>query len=188
MECTLWFGESMSEILGVNVVRWIEIILAIVLNFMVAYILSSILNSILKKTSFPVETGKRIIRVTKYTIYAVGAILIVVYLAFDVVIGALVGLGFLGLAIGFGLANVISNFAAGITVMISKSIVVGDEVKVAFFEGKITKITITKTVLKTKDGEIVYVPNSFFLSNPVLRKKHLEATDHKHDLEEEGIV
>src|SRR4030067_2899674 len=106
MECTLWFGESMSEILGVNVVRWVEIILAIVLTFMVAYILSSILKAILKKTTFPVETGKRIISITKYAIYAVGAILIVVYLAFDV-IGALVGLGFLGLALGFGFASVL---------------------------------------------------------------------------------
>src|SRR3972149_847094 len=111
MSATLWFGEAISEILGVNVVRWIEIILAIVLTFMVVYILSSILNAILKKTSFPVETGKRIISLTKYAIYAVGAVLIVVYLAFNV-IGALVGLGFLGLAIGFGLASVISTFAA----------------------------------------------------------------------------
>src|SRR4030066_985029 len=113
MTYILWFGEIMSEILGVNVVRWIEIILAIVLTFMVSYILSSILNAILKKTSFPVETGKRIISITKYAVYAVGALLIIVYLAFDG-IGALVGLGFLGLAIGFGLASVISNFAAGV--------------------------------------------------------------------------
>jgi small-conductance mechanosensitive channel len=177
----------MSEILGVDVIRWIEIILAIVLTFMVAYLVSAILKALLKKTSFPVETGKRIASVTKYGIYAVGAILIVAYLAFDI-IGALVGLGFLGLAIGFGLANVISNFAAGITVMLGKSVVVGDEVKVAFFEGKITKITLTKTVLETKDGEIVYVPNSFFLSNPVSRKKHLEPSNHKHDMEGEGVV
>jgi small-conductance mechanosensitive channel len=171
----------MSGILGVDVIRWIEIILAIVLTFMVAYILSAILNAILKKTSFPVATGKRIINITKYATYAVGAILIIIYLAFDI-IGALVGVGFLGLAIGFGLASVISNFAAGIFVMISKSVVVGDDVKVAFFEGRITKMTITKTVLETKEGEIVYVPNSFFLANPVLRKKHLEPTNHKHDV------
>src|SRR3989337_3036382 len=146
MTCKLWFGDAMSEILGVNVARWIEIILAIVLTFMVAYILSSILNAVLKKTSFPVETGKRIISITKYATYVVGAILIIVYLAFDV-IGSLVGLGFLGLAIGFGLASVISNFAAGITVMISKSVVVGDEVKVAFFEGKITKCKVNLLTL-----------------------------------------
>src|SRR4030067_2947223 len=114
MTGTLWFGESMSEILGVNVVRWIEIILAIVLTFMVAYILSSILNAVLKKTSLPVETGKRIISITKYAIYAIAAVLIIVYLAFDI-IGALVGLGFLGLAIGFGFANRINNFATCIT-------------------------------------------------------------------------
>ena len=102
--------------------------------------------------------------------------------------GALVGLGFLGLAIGFGLANVVSNFAAGISVMVNKSVVVGDDVKVGFFEGRIIKITITKTVLEIGDGEIVYVPNSYFLNNPVSHKKHLEPTDHKHDIEQEGIV
>jgi small-conductance mechanosensitive channel len=177
----------MAEILGVDVIRWIEIIAAIVLTFLVAYLVSSIINVFLKKTSFPKETGKRIVSITKYAIYAVGAILIVAYLAFDI-IGALIGLGFLGLAIGFGLANVISNFAAGITVMMGKSILVGDEVKVSFFEGKITKITITKTVLETKDGEIVYVPNSYFLSNPVSRKKHVGPTNHKHDIEQGGVV
>jgi small-conductance mechanosensitive channel len=72
--------------------------------------------------------------------------------------------------------------------MLSKSILVGDDVKVGFFEGTITKITITKTVLETKDGEIVYVPNSYFLSNPVLRKKHTAPTEHKHDIENEGVV
>ena len=171
----------MSEILGVNVVRWVEIILAIVLTFMVAYILSSILKAILKKTSFPVETGQKVARITRYVIYVMGGVLIVAYLAFDV-IGAIIGLGFLGLAIGFGLAGVVNNFAAGVTVMASKSFSVGDEVKVAFFEGTIIKISITKTVLETKDGEIVYVPNSFFLSNPVARKKHVTPTNHKHDI------
>ncbi len=177
----------MSEILGVDVLRWVEIIIAIILTVLIGYVVSGILNTILKKTSFPKETGGQIVRITRYAVYLVGAILIIIFLAFDV-IGALVGLGFLGLAIGFGLANLISNFVAGITVMASRSVVVGDNVKVAFFEGRITKITITKTVLETKDGEIVYVPNSFFLSNPVSRKRHTTPTDHKHDIEQEGIV
>jgi small-conductance mechanosensitive channel len=177
----------MSEALNVGIIRWIEIILAAILTILFGYIASWILSASLKKTSFPIETGKQIARITRYVIYLIGAALIIFFLAFDIV-GALVGLGFLGLAIGFGLANLISNFVAGITVMVGKSVVVGDEVKVAFFEGTITKITITKTVLETKDGEIVYVPNSFFLSNPVSRKKHTAPTDHKHDIEKEGIV
>jgi len=177
----------MADLLGVDVIRWIEIIAAIVVTTLFAYIASWTLQELLKKRSFPEETGKRIVRLTRYGIYAVGTILIIVFLAFDI-IGALVGLGFLGLAIGFGLASIISNFAAGITVMISKSIAVGDHVKVGFFEGTITKITVTKTVIETSEGEIVYVPNSYFLSNPVLRKKHVTPTDHKHDVENEGIV
>ena len=178
----------MADIIGVDVIRWIEIIAAIAITILVAYIASWTLSGLLKKRSFPVDTGKRIVRITKYGIYVIGSVLIIVFLAFDIVVGVLVGLGFLGLAIGFGLANVISNFAAGVSVMISKSVVVGDEVKVGFFEGTITKITITKTVLETSNGEIVYVPNSYFLSNPVSRKKHVSATDHKHDIEKEGIA
>jgi small-conductance mechanosensitive channel len=169
-------------VFGVDITRWIEIILSITLTILIGYVVSGILNSILKKTSFPEQTGKQIARITRYVIYLVGAVLIVIFLAFDIV-GAIVGLGFLGLAIGFGLSSLISNFVAGMTVMLGKSVVVGDDVKVAFFEGVITKITITKTVLETKDGEIVYVPNSFFLSNPVSRKKHTTPTDHKHDVE-----
>jgi len=168
-------------------IRWIEIIAAIASIILIANILSRALSRLLKSRSFPIDTGKRIVRIVKYGTYAIGGTLIVIF-TFDFLVGTLVGLGFLGLAIGFGLANVISNFAAGISVMVNKSVVVGDDVKVGFFEGRIIKITITKTVLETGDGEIVYVPNSYFLNNPVSRKKHLEPTDHKHDIEQEGIV
>jgi small-conductance mechanosensitive channel len=177
----------MELVLGVDILRWIEIILAIAATILIAYIASWLLTLLLRRRSFPAETGKRIVQITRYSIYAIGSILIIVFLAFDV-IGAIIGLGFLGIAIGFGLAGLISNFAAGLTVMISKSIVVGDEVKVGFFEGTITKITITKTVLENANGEIIYVPNSYFLVNPVSRKRHMTPTDHKHDIENEGIV
>jgi small-conductance mechanosensitive channel len=176
-----------EQFLGnVNFVRWIEIIMAIILTFLIGYIASSILNALLKRRTFPADTGKRIVRTTRYAIYAIGTVLIIIFLASDI-ISVLIGLGFLGLAIGFGLANIINNFAAGIMVMIGKTVVVGDEVKVGFFEGTITKMTITRTVLETKDGEIVYVPNSYFLTNPVLRKKHTAPTEHKHDIENEGV-
>jgi small-conductance mechanosensitive channel len=178
----------MVDVLGVDVIRWIEIIAAIVITILVSYVASAILSGILKRRTFPVDTGKRLVRITKYGILAIGGILIIVFLAYDIVVGALVGLGFLGLAIGFGLSSVISNFAAGISLMLSKSVAIGDEVKVGFFEGKITKMTITKTVLETAEGEIVYVPNSYFMSNPISRKKHVAPTDHKHDIENEGVV
>jgi len=176
-----------DSLLGADIIRWVEIIMAIVLTFLVGYIASAIINALLKRRTFPIDTGKRIVRITRYAIYSIGTILIIIFLASDIV-SVLIGLGFLGLAIGFGLASVINNFAAGIMVMIGKTVLVGDEVKVGFFEGTVTKITITKTVIETKDGEIVYVPNSYFQSNPVLRKKHTTATDHKHDIEDEGVV
>lgn len=177
-----------TTLFGIDVTGWLEIITAIAATILISQLASLILANLLKKRSFPVETGKRIVAITKYGILTIGAILIILFLAFQLVVAALVSLSFLGLAIGFGLASVISNFTAGVSVMINKSVVVGDEIKVGFFEGKITKITMTKTVLETNDGEIVYVPNSYFMSNPISRKKHTGPTDHKHDIDEEGVV
>src|SRR3972149_7923984 len=111
----------MADIRGVDIIRWIEIITAIAATILIAYIVSWTLSGLLKKRSFPVDTGKRSVKITRYGICALGSILIIIFLAFDIVVGTLVGLGFLGLAIGFGLAGVISNFAAGISVMLSKS-------------------------------------------------------------------
>ncbi len=121
-------------------------------------------------------------RATRYVIYFVGGILIVSYLAFDI-IGAFISLGVIGLAISFGLGGVISSWLAGITVMIDRTFSVGDEVKVGVFEGTVRKISIRKTILETKDGEVIFVPNSYFLSFPVSRKKHPEGAGivHKHE-------
>src|SRR4030067_816899 len=110
-----------TPILGADILRWIEIVMAIVLTFLVGYIVSAILNALLKRRTFPADTGKQIVRITRYAIYAIGTILIIIFLASDI-IGALIGLGFLGLAIGFGLANRINKFAAWIMVMIGKTV------------------------------------------------------------------
>ena len=114
-----------------STIRWIEIITAIASTILIDNILSRALSRLLKSRSFPIDTGKRIVGIAKYGTCAIGGTLIVIF-TFDFLVGTLVGLGFLGLAIGFGLANVISNIAAGISVMVNKSVVVGDDVKVGF--------------------------------------------------------
>jgi small-conductance mechanosensitive channel len=160
---------SAIQFLGVDVIRWLEFALAITLTMLAAYVVSWVIAKALKWTGTPEVAAKRSARISKYVVYVLGATLIIVYLAFDI-IGALVGLGIFGIAVGIGLGSVLGNILTGVIVLLGKMFKVGDEIKVAFFEGTVVKIGIQRVVLENKDGETVFVPTGFFLSNPVSRK------------------
>jgi small-conductance mechanosensitive channel len=153
----------------VDITLWIELVLAIIATVVLGYLASRAIVHILKVTGTPTEIAKRSGRITKYTLYIIGSILIIVYFAFDV-IGALVGLGVFGVAIGIGLGAVLSNVFSGAFVVLSKMFKVGDEIKVAYFEGKVVKISIQRVMVETKEGETIFIPTGYFLSNPVARK------------------
>jgi small-conductance mechanosensitive channel len=159
----------MSQVLGLDLTRWLELALAIAGTVLAGYVVSWITVKILEKTSSHVETSRKSSKIVKYVIFIMGAVLTIFYFVFDIV-GALVGIGVLGIAIGIGLGTVLGNLVTGIVVLVGRTFSVGDEIKVAFFEGKVVKIGVQRVVLETKDGEIIFVPTAFFLSNPVSRK------------------
>jgi len=68
------------------------------------------------------------------------------------------------------MSTVIQNFVSGVLVQADRAFKVGDEIKVQAFEGKIVKISIRTRVIETKDGDMVFIPNSIFITNPVIRK------------------
>jgi small-conductance mechanosensitive channel len=66
---------------------------------------------------------------------------------------------------------VIQNFVSGVLVQADRAFSIGDEIKVQSFEGTVQKISVRTTVVETKEGDTVFIPNSMFLTNPVIRKK-----------------
>jgi len=69
-------------------------------------------------------------------------------------------LGAAGLAIGLALQGSLSNFAAGVLLIIFRPIRVGDFVETAGTAGTVEEISIFTTQLKTPDNKTVIVPNS----------------------------
>jgi len=83
----------------------------------------------------------------------------------------IVGLGAFSIAISFAMSTVIQNFVSGILVQADKAFSIGDEIKVQNFEGTVQKISVRTTVIETKEGDTVFIPNSMFITNPIIRKK-----------------
>ena len=78
--------------------------------------------------------------------------------------GLLVAGGVVGVAVGFASQNTLSNFIAGILLMIERPIGIGDEINIAGFEGYVETISLLSTKIKTYDGDILRIPNSTVFS------------------------
>ena len=75
-----------------------------------------------------------------------------------------VGIGALGVGIGFGLQNIINNFVSGIILALERPIKIGDIVKIDDIEGEVKDIGLRASQIRTWDGSDVLVPNGSLLS------------------------
>jgi small conductance mechanosensitive channel len=69
-------------------------------------------------------------------------------------------LGAAGLAVGLALQGSLSNFAAGVLIVLFRPYKVGDWVEAAGISGGVERVEILTTILKTGDNKRVIVPNS----------------------------
>jgi len=68
--------------------------------------------------------------------------------------------GAAGLAIGFALQGSLSNFAAGVLLIVFRPIRAGDFVEVAGEAGVVEEVGIFATLMKTGDNKVITIPNS----------------------------
>jgi len=76
--------------------------------------------------------------------------------------------GFVGIVIGFGLKDVLSNFVSGIIIALDRPFRIGDEIEVKEFGGVVEDVNIRMTTIRVWDGRLVYMPNSMMLNTPVI--------------------
>jgi len=71
----------------------------------------------------------------------------------------LAGAGILGLAVGFGAQTLVKDLIAGVFIILENQFNVGDKVKIGNFEGEVVKLSPRFTILKDKEGNLIYLPN-----------------------------
>ena len=75
--------------------------------------------------------------------------------------------GALGIGLGFGLQNVVSNFVSGLIILAERPIGIGHRIEVSGVAGQVTRINWRSTTVVTNDNITIIVPNSDFISHAV---------------------
>lgn len=81
---------------------------------------------------------------------------------------AMAVLGAAGLAVGLALQKSLSNFAAGIMLIVTRPFALDHSVDVAGINGKVRKIRLFSTLLQTADNRSILVPNSRILEREII--------------------
>jgi small conductance mechanosensitive channel len=76
-------------------------------------------------------------------------------------------LGIGSVAIGFAFQNILQNFLAGILLLVNEPFRLGDLISVTGIEGNVEDIQARATVVTTKEGRRVVIPNAVLFTNPV---------------------
>lgn len=77
----------------------------------------------------------------------------------------LLGIG--TVAVGFAFQNILQNFLAGILLLLQEPFQLGDFISVTGIEGRVSDIQARATIVSTKEGQDVVIPNAVIFTSPV---------------------
>jgi len=138
----------------------------------IIHILSVVLKSLMKNrllTDIKMETGLKdsIIRITAYTIWGIGLIIVLRLIGISAS-SLTVVFGAVGIGIGFGLQNMFNNFFSGLILLFERPIQVGDVIEVEGVWGVVKEINVRATHVKTYDNADMMIPNSEIIGQRVI--------------------
>ncbi len=119
-------------------------------------------------------------RLLRYGVWVMGTVVGLKYVGIDLTSVALLGSAF-AVGLGFGLQNIFSNFAAGIIILLERSLKVGDFVDLqSGVRGHVREIAMRYTRVTTNDALDVLVPNSEFINGRVVSWTFDESSRRMH--------
>ncbi|MBM4102502.1 MAG: mechanosensitive ion channel [Planctomycetes bacterium] len=154
---------TVREFLATNGLQLlINVTMAAIIFFVgrwIAKILSDLIEKALHHARMDATLGKFIRNLTYFAMLAFVAIAALSRLGVQTT-SAVAAIGAAGLAVGLALQGSLSNFAAGVLLIIFKPFKVGDFVETAGAKGTVQEIQIFNTVLHSPDNVRIVIPNA----------------------------
>ncbi len=123
-------------------------------------------DRVLARHGFDIGMREALGAIVRYGVITLGALVIlqsagINLTSLNVLVGAI------GVGLGFGLQNIMSNFFSGLIILFERPIKIGDRVEIAGVVGEVREIAARATTLVTDENVAIVVPNSQFISERV---------------------
>lgn len=150
---------SLDQVLLFGVAIWLSLLVSRLLRFFLneevyervqlapglPYAISTMLNYVVLLVGFAIAIGLLGIPLTQVSIVA----------------------GAFSVGLGFGLQNIINNFVSGIILLFERPVKVGDVIQFGDATGEVRRIGIRASIIRTRDGSDIILPNGNLISNQV---------------------
>lgn len=166
-EIALPVGKTSVTVLTIG-----KSIVALVLTLIVTLWLSGLIEQrLLSATTLDTNMKAVLAKFVRAILLIVGVLFALDAIGFDLTLLTVFG-GALGVGIGLGLQKLAANYIAGFTILIDKSIRLGDLITVDNRTGVVAAVTSRYVVVRSTDGTEAIVPNETLVTTSVLRHPH----------------
>lgn len=141
---TVWLAFLISA--GTRFVLDEEILPRVRLGHGVAYAISTLSGYLILLSGFVLAVAAAGVDLNRFTLLA----------------------GAFGVGLGFGLQNVVNNFASGLILLFERPVRVGDTIQLGDMPGEVRRIGIRSSTVRTAEGSDVVVPNGDLVSQRIV--------------------
>jgi len=147
--------------------------LVIVLTVTMSLWLASLVEQRLLRASGGLDSSLRVVmaKTIRALLLVVAVLVALQAVGIDLTLLSVFG-GALGVGIGLGLQKLASNYIAGFTILIDRSIRLGDMITVDSRHGVVTRVTSRYVVVRSLDGVEAIVPNETLITTTVLNHSY----------------
>jgi potassium-dependent mechanosensitive channel len=150
---------SLGDILAFVIAIWLGLLVSRLLRFVLTV-------DVFPRVTLPRGVAATITMLVNYTVIGIAVVMAVAAAGiqldrFAIIVGAL------SVGIGFGLQNVVNNFVSGLILAFERPVQSGDTVQLGPMWGKVSRIGVRSSTVRTFEGAEVIVPNANLISQDV---------------------
>ncbi|MCW2477916.1 small-conductance mechanosensitive channel MscS [Candidatus Symbiopectobacterium sp. NZEC135] len=157
-------NEALLIQYAVNVVAAIIILL---IGLLVARVVSNGISRVMVARGIDTTVADFLAALVRYGIIAFTLIAVLSRIGVQTA-SVIAVLGAAGLAVGLALQGSLSNFAAGVLLVMFRPFRTGEFVDLGGVSGTVTQVQIFSTTMRTPDGKIIVVPNGKIIAGNII--------------------
>ena len=160
-------------------------IIVFIIGWFLANKISSMIGRICERNQLDVTLTKFIVNTVKFGLI-IGVTIIAVGKLGITLTPFIAGIGAASLGAGLALQGTLSNYGAGLSIIIGRPFIVGNTITVEGVSGVVEEIRLAYTILSTEDGEIITIPNKHIIGEILVNSFEYKVVESTYGIDYES--